>query len=194
MQYGYARVSSTEQETTLPLDALARAGVTHVSQEKRSARRTRPVLDALLAALVRGDELVVYKVDRIARSIRDLAAILELCQQRGVVFRSLTEPFDTRTPAGRMMVQLLGVVAEFEWHMIRERSMAGQRAAVERGVKLGRKRALTPQQERNVYRALKAGASMTALGRKYGVHLSSIKRAKLRIDKPQSPAVARRFG
>jgi len=194
MQYGYARVSSSEQETALQLDAFKRAGVTNITHEKRRARsKRRPVLDALLANLRPGDELVFWKVDRVARSIRDLSQMLEHCVAVGANFRSLTEPFDTRTPAGRMMVQLLGIVAEFEWHMIRERSMAGQLAAVERGVKLGRKRALTPEQEIRVYKALNRGRSMAELGRQYGVHLSSIKRIKLRIEKPESPAVARRF-
>ena len=193
MQYGYARVSSTDQDTALQMDAFYRNAITSISQEKRSAKRKRPILENLLSTLAPGDELVVYKVDRIARSIRDLASILDHCQEHGIAFRSLTEPFDTRTPAGRMMVQLLGIVAEFEWHMIRERSMAGQLAAVERGVKLGRKRALTPRQEQRVYADLQAGKSMSDLARKYGVHLSSIKRIKLRIDKPNSPAVARRY-
>lgn len=194
MKYGYARVSSTEQETALQLDALSKAGVDHVSQEKRSARKARPILTQLLASLVTDDELIVYKVDRIARSIRDLAAILDQCASRGIRFRSLTEPFDTTTPAGRMMVQLLGIVAEFEWHMIRDRSMAGQAAAAARGVKIGRRRSLTEQQEADVYQALKEGRNMSELGREYGVHMSCIKRAKLRIDRPSSPAVARRFG
>lgn len=193
MQYGYARVSSTEQDTALQLDAFRRAEVTDISQEKRSARKQRPVLDALIERLQPGDELVVYKVDRIARSIRDLASILDHCQSLGIAFRSLTEPFDTRTPAGRMMVQLLGIVAEFEWHMIRDRSMAGQEAAAARGTKIGRRRKLSPAQEAAIYKALCAGTTMAALGRTYNVHLSCIKRVKLRVEMPESPAVARRF-
>jgi len=193
LQYGYARVSSTDQDTALQVDAFARAGVTNIIQEKRSARRQRPLLDALLRDLTAADELVVYKVDRIARSIRDLSAILDHVQDRGAAFRSLTEPFDTRIPAGRMMVQMLGVIAEFEWTLIRDRSIAGMHAAVERGATLGRKRALTPAQEAAAYQAIQAGESMSSIARRYEVHLSSIKRARLRIEKPDSPAVARRF-
>lgn len=175
------------------MDALTRAGVHNISQEKRSARKDRPILSQLLATLAAGDELIVYKVDRIARSIRDLAGILDNCAKRGIAFRSLTEPFDTTTPAGRMMVQLLGIVAEFEWHMIRDRSMAGQAAAAARGSQIGRRRSLSDAQQVAVYASLKLGATMAQLGREYGVHLSCIKRVKLRIDKPDSPAVARRF-
>lgn len=193
MQYGYARVSSTEQDTALQLDAFARAGVSRIIQEKRSARRQRPLLEGLLSSLTTNDELVVYKVDRIARSIRDLGAILDHVQERGAAFRSLTEPFDTRIPAGRMMVQMLGVIAEFEWTLIRDRSIAGMYAAVERGARLGRKRSLSPEQEAEAYNAIQTGESMTSIARRYGVHLSSIKRARLRIEKPDSPAVARRF-
>jgi DNA invertase Pin-like site-specific DNA recombinase len=81
------------------------------------------VLAALLARLQQGDSLVVYKVDRIAIGIRDLAGILDHCADHGAPFRDLTKPFDTSMAAGRMMVPLLGIVAEFTWHMIRDRSM-----------------------------------------------------------------------
>lgn len=193
MIFAYARVSRNKQETALQLDAFARAGIDNVSQEKARSRGKRPVLQDLLCRLTTGDELVVYKVDRIARSIRDLSNIIDTAHSTGAAFRSLTEPFDTRTPAGRMMMQMLGVFAEFEWHMIRERSIAGLEAAASRGVRIGRPRALTVEQEAEVYAKINSGISATSLGQEYGVHLSCIKRVVWRIEQPTRPAVARRF-
>lgn len=191
---GYARVSSVEQETSLQLDALHRAGVQEVVQEKCSAGKVRHKLEGLLARLGPGDLILVYKVDRFARSLSDLLRILDRIEAAGAGFRSLTEPIDTSTPAGRMMMQMLGAFAEFERSMIRERSVAGQIAAVERGAKLGRRRAVSPADEAEIYRRLKSGVcSATSLAREYGCHLSSIKRIRLRRDDPTSPAVAVKF-
>lgn len=194
MLYGYARVSSTEQETALQRDALRRAKVRYVVEEKRSAGQVRPALEGLLDRLQPGDVVAVYKVDRFARSLSDLLRILDRIESAGASFRSLTEPIDTSSPAGRMMMHLLGAFAEFERSMIRERSMAGQIAAVERGARLGRKRALTERQEQRCYKEWLSGRyTRTELARRYGCHLSSIKRIILRVEKPDSPAVARRF-
>ncbi len=180
MLVGYARVSSSEQETTLQRDALKRAKVRRVFEEKRSATAWRPELDAALRALTPGDVLVVYKVDRVARSLSDLLSILRRIEIAGAGFRSLTEPIDTSTPAGRLMLQLLGAFAEFERSMIRERSMAGQAAARERGARIGRPRSMTPSVEAAVVRMVEAGAGLSAAARRYRVHLSSAKRAVLR--------------
>lgn len=193
MLIGYARVSSTEQETTLQRDALARAGVQYVFEEKRSAVKKRPALALALSSLRQGQTLVVYKVDRLARSLSDLLQILDAVDAAGASFKSLTEPIDTSSPAGRMTLQLLGAFAEFERAMIRERSMAGQAAARQRGARIGRPRALSAAQQEAVYEALCAGGtSMSSLARSYGVHLSTIKRVWLRVEKPNSPAVSTR--
>jgi len=194
MKYGYARVSSDGQDTALQLDALSRADVQTVVWEKRSARRCRPELTALVERLGAGDELVVWKVDRLARSVRDLVGLLDAVHAKGAMFRSLTEPFDTRTAAGRMVVQMLGVVAEFEWSMIRERSMAGQQAARERGATCGRPRAMTVADEARCYRERCRGASMTELARRYGVSVSCIKRVIYRVERPTASCVARLHG
>ena len=138
MRYGYARVSSSTQETTLQRDALRRAGVRTVFVEQRSAVKYRPELEALVAKLKPGDEVVVYKLDRLARSVRDFIRIWERIASAGASFRSLTEPVDTTTPAGQLMLHMLAAFAQFEWSMIRERSMAGQEAARARGVQFGR--------------------------------------------------------
>ena len=180
MLVGYARVSSSEQETTLQRDALRRAKVRRVFEEKRSATAWRPQLDAALRALAPGDVLVVYKVDRVARSLSDLLAILRRIEIAGAGFRSLTEPIDTSTAAGRLMLQLLGAFAEFERNMIRERSMAGQAAARERGARIGRPRSMTPRVEAAVVRMVESGAGLSEAARRYRVHLSSAKRAVLR--------------
>ena len=159
MLRGYARVSTADQDTALQLDAFERAGVVDVGQEKRSSVVRRPVLDALLLSLQPGDVLVVYKIDRLARSLSDLLRILDRLRSVGVAFRSLTEAIDTDTPTGRLMMQMLGAVAEFERNIILERSTAGQAAAYARGAMIGRPRVLSPSQEAEVYQALKAGVS-----------------------------------
>lgn len=138
MQIGYARVSTLQQDTALQVAAFARAGVTRVLEEKRSAKAARPVLDALLTSLQPGDCVVVYKMDRLARSLVDLLRILERIEAAGASFRSLTEPLETSTPIGRMLLQLLGAIAEFERSLIRERCTAGRIEAERRGVVMGR--------------------------------------------------------
>lgn len=137
MLIGYARVSSRDQETHLQLDALAKAGVSVVYQEKTSSVGARPELQKLLAALLPGDVLVIYKMDRIARSLKDLLAILDRIKIAGAAIRSLTEPLDTSSPIGTFMIQVLGAVAQLERSIIRERAIAGQVAARMRGVTWG---------------------------------------------------------
>lgn len=137
MLVGYARVSSVEQETKLQRDALKRAGVRVVYEEKLSAVKVRPELQAALNRLQGGDVLVVWKLDRIARSLRQLLEILETLEARGAGIRSLSEPIDTVSPAGKLMIQVLGAVAEFERSLIRERALHGQAAAYRRGVRWG---------------------------------------------------------
>ncbi|APR36718.1 recombinase family protein [Paraburkholderia sp. SOS3] len=189
MRIGYARVSTQEQETRAQLDALTKAGVELVHEEKRSgATLRRPVLDKLLRNLKRGDTLVVYKLDRIARSLKHLLSIIERLQDRGADFESLTEHIDTNTPAGRLMLQMLGAFAEFEREMIRERTRSGMQAAKGRGIRLGRPRSLQPEEERQAVAQWRTGRyTLTALAHQYGVHLSSIKRAVYRADQAVQP-------
>lgn len=178
MRIGYARVSTLEQETALQLDALKRAGVERVFEEKRSAVTRRPMLDALLEQLRAGDTVVVYKIDRLARSLRDLLHILDRIEHAGAFFASTSEPIDTSMPAGRMMMQIVGAFAEFERNIIRERTVAGLRAARDRGTRLGRARAMTPTEEAACVRQfLAGGVTKSALARRYGCHISSVKRA-----------------
>lgn len=138
MVVGYARVSSVDQDTSLQIAAFQRAGITRIYQEKRSGVGSRPELVRVFYMLRRGDVLTVYKVDRLARSLSDLLSILSRLEALGVGFRSLTEPIDTSSPVGRMMLQILGAFAEFERSMIRERCAAGRASALARGVRIGR--------------------------------------------------------
>lgn len=140
MMVGYARVSSLDQDTALQVAALRRCGVCRLFQDKASGVSRRSSLERALYTLRSGDVLVVYKVDRIARSLSDLLRVVDRIGQAGATFKSLTEPIDTGTPLGRMMLQLLGSFAEFERSVIRERCTAGRLAAVARGVRWGRPR------------------------------------------------------
>lgn len=141
--YGYVRVSSRDQNQAMQLIAFRRAGITNLVEEKRSAAMDRPEFERLLKRLNRGDTLVVWKLDRMARSVAGIARILETLKTRGIAFRSLTEALETETPQGRMFVQLLSVYGEFERELIRERCVAGQEAARAAGKTWGRKRKLT---------------------------------------------------
>ena len=169
MQYGYARVSTRHQETSLQLDALHAAGITNIHQEKASSVGTRPQLEALIAKLQPGDVLVFYKLDRVARSLRDLLGIIEQVEAAGACIRSLTEPLDTTTPMGSFVLQILGAVAHLERSIIRQRSIAGQVAAHKRGVKFGRPLALTPEQEAEARAMLESGQTRAAVVRHFQV-------------------------
>lgn len=175
---GYARVSTREQETHLQLDALAKAGVLEVRQEKGSSVGPRPELRKVLAELVPGDVLVVYKMDRVARSLKDLLAILDQIKAAGASIRSLTEPLDTSTPLGMFMIQILGSVAQLERSIIRERTVAGQVAAIKRGVMFGRPKLLSPEKEAAVLAMVDSGVTQSATARHFGVSLIVVRRLR----------------
>lgn len=175
---GYARVSTRDQDTRMQIDALLAAGAMDIRQEKCSSVGARPELRRLLSELKRGDVLLVYKMDRIARSLKDLLEILDSLHKVGATIRSLTEPLDTSGPIGTFMVQVLGAVAQLERSIIRERSIAGQIAAYKRGVNLGRKKHSTPPDVVAEMKRLRATGQYTwaALGARFGVHESTAKR------------------
>ena len=139
MLVGYARVSTREQETHLQIDALRAAGAQVIYEEKTSSVGQRVELRRCLRALRPGDVFMIYKLDRVARSLPDLLAILEEIRVAGALVKSLTEPLDTTTAMGSFVIQILGAVAQLERGIIRERSIAGQRAARDRGVLVGRR-------------------------------------------------------
>jgi len=148
MEYGYARVSTDDQNADLQLAALKRAGCESIFKDEgiSGATTKRPALLRCLKTLEPGDTLIVWKLDRLGRSLRDLIAMLDDLRARGIKFQSLTEHIDTETPTGRAMWQMIGVLAELERSMIAERTRAGVKAAQHRGVKFGRKPKMTPQQ------------------------------------------------
>jgi DNA invertase Pin-like site-specific DNA recombinase len=148
MKYGYARISTDDQTTALQLAALKRSRCSHIFEDKgiTGATAKRPALARCLKTLRASDALIVWKLDRLGRSLRDLITMLDDLKRRGVKFRSLTEAIDTDTPTGRAMWQMIGVLAELERSLISERTRAGVKAARGRGVKFGRKPKLTRQQ------------------------------------------------
>ena len=144
MLVGYARVSTQDQTPALQLDALKAAGCERVFQEKASgAQRDRPELAAALDYMRAGDTLVVWKLDRLARSMKQLIETVEKMEARQIGFRSLTEAIDTTTAGGRLVFHVFAALAEFERSVIKERTTAGLAAARARGRKGGRPRSLS---------------------------------------------------
>src|SRR5438034_1078977 len=158
MLIGYARVSTNHQETATQVAALKAAGCERIYREKASGGRwDRPELHRLLDQLRKGDVLVVWKLDRLSRSLRDVLTIMERLGDSGAGFRSLTEAIDTTTPAGRMMMQMVGAFAEFERAMLRERTKAGLDSARREGRIGGRRPKLSPQQQAEIRRMVSRG-------------------------------------
>lgn len=178
MRIGYARVSTQEQDTHAQVDALVAAGCERIFDEKISAGRwTRPELDRLLGQLRPGDVVVVWKLDRLSRSLRDVLVLMDRLQQADVGFRSLSEAIDTTTPAGRMMMQMLATFAEFERSMLRERTRHGLEAARKNGRVGGRRKKLRRSQEEEVVRLVGSGEKSPAeAARLFGVHRSTVSR------------------
>lgn len=182
MLVGYARVSTREQETRLQLDALSRAGVEKVFEEKASAVGERPVLRACFDALNSGDVLVFWKMDRIARSLRDLLDFSEELSQKGVSLRSLSEPIDTSTPVGEYLFHNLGAFAQLERSLIRERVFAGQVAAMRAGVQFGRPRLVQPDRYVLIQGMFASGLSKSEIGRRLGVSPATVRRSLMDAD------------
>ena len=136
----YARVSTRDQKADLQIEAAKRLGVktANIYVEKASgARHKRPVLDKVLAALQKGDTLATYKLDRIGRSLAHVSKLLKELQQRGIHFRTVDDNLDTRSSNGKLVLHILGAIAEFERELILERTRAGLAAARKRGKRLG---------------------------------------------------------
>jgi DNA invertase Pin-like site-specific DNA recombinase len=153
---GYARVSTTEQDLALQLDALAKAGCARVFEDRASgAKAERPGLAAALNFAREGDILTVWKLDRLGRSLPHLIETVGALERRGVSFRSLTEAIDTTTPGGRLVFHIFGALGQFERDLIRERTRAGLDAATARGREGGRKPVVTDEKLRRAH-ALRA--------------------------------------
>ncbi|HRW98667.1 MAG TPA: recombinase family protein [Cyclobacteriaceae bacterium] len=158
MNIGYARVSTEDQNPDLQLTALKQAGCQCIFTDKATgAHLQRPELTKCLKTLQESDTLTVWKLDRLGRSLRDLISLLDDLKVRGVIFRSLTEAIDTATPTGRALWQMVGILAELERSLIQERTKAGRVAAVDRGVRMGRKPKLSPQQIAHARKLIEQG-------------------------------------
>ena len=178
MIVGYARVSTADQTTEAQLPELTKAGCRKIYQETMSGRTMdRPELEKCLERLEEGDSLVVWRLDRLGRSLRDLLEIVNRLEKQGITFISLKERFDTGTPAGRLIFHFFASLTQFERELIRERTMSGLSAARARGRFGGRKPKLSPQQVR-VVKTLWASREHTAkaIAEQFDVSVSTIER------------------
>ena len=178
MKIGYARVSTFEQNLDLQLRALEKAGCKKIFREKvSSTKRERPQFQRMLDQIRVGDTIVVWKLDRLARSTRSLLETMESIREAGGKFRSLSEPWaDTTTHAGKMIMTIFAGIAEFERDLIRERTSAGREAAQKRGVRFGRPRKLTLDQSELARRLVLEGKAVSDIARTFNVHSATIYR------------------
>jgi len=166
MKYGYARVSTDDQKADLQINALKKAGCDYIFTDTSGGTvKKRPELTRCLEFLRAGDVLIVWKLDRLGRSLSHLVTVLSDLQERGVAFKSLTEAIDTESAAGRLMGHILGALAEFERALIVERTQAGLKAAKKRGTKLGRKPSLSDDQRKHARELLAKGESPAAVAK-----------------------------
>src|SRR5215470_19603589 len=183
---GYARVSTRDQDLTLQHEALRAAGCTKVFAEKMSgARSDRPQLARLLRAVAPSDVVVVTRLDRLARSTLDLLNTVDVLTKAGAEFRSLADAWcDTTTPHGKLMLTVLGGLAEFERSLIMSRTAAGIKRARALGVIFGRRAKLNPRQRRMIAERYGKGETMAKLAEEFGVSEPTIWRA-LRQTSPE---------
>lgn len=169
---GYARVSTAEQSLQLQTDALRKAGVLPdnlFAETTSGVSKKRPQLEMALKDVRQGDTFVVWKLDRLGRSLRDLLNRIDGLEKRGIGFRSLTENIDTGTITGRLLLNILGSLAQFERELITERSRAGMKAHMARGGTVGRKQVLTEKQKAQGRKWRKQGLSVAEIAKRLGV-------------------------
>jgi DNA invertase Pin-like site-specific DNA recombinase len=175
---GYARVSTEGQDLSAQLEALNKAGATTIYKEKISgARADRPQLAKLMATLKAGDVVVVTRLDRWARSTRELLNLIDAISKAGSSFKSLADTWaDTTTAHGRLMLTVLGGLAEFERELIKARTGEGRKRAMANGVKFGRKPKLSDYQRTEALKRRANGETLTTIAKTYGVAISMISR------------------
>jgi DNA invertase Pin-like site-specific DNA recombinase len=178
MRIGYARVSTDDQTLDLQRDALARAKCRQIYAEHASGKSAaRPQLDACLKALREGDTLIVWRLDRLGRSLADLIRLTNDLKSRSIELESLTENLETGSPTGKLVFHVFAALAEFERNLIRERTLAGLKAARARGRKGGRPKKLQAKELKTVRALLKTGKiSVQELARRFGVSRSTLYR------------------
>ena len=176
MKYGYARVSSSGQDLTIQVEALTNAGCETIRQEKVSGTSVqgRNELNTLLEFLRDGDELVVTRVDRLARSIRDLQNMVYDLDKRGVTLSATEQPIDTKTSAGKCFLDMLSCFAEFEGNLRKERQLEGIQKAKERGVYKGRKPSVDVVRVKELK---ESGMGASAIAKEMGIGRASVYRA-----------------
>ena len=174
---GYARVSTRDQNLDLQTAALDKAGCTRIFEETMSgAKRERPELEKTLDHLRAGDTLVVWKLDRLGRSVKDLVELVGELEKRGVHFQSVTDNIDTSTPAGRFFFHVMASLAQMERELLIERTRAGLDAAKSQGRVGGRKRAMTQSKLESAKKLLAAGAAPRDVAADLGVSLATLYR------------------
>ena len=173
--YGYARVSTTDQDLSIQEATLRAAGCTVIRSEKRTgtSRNGRTELETLMAFLRPGDSLVVTRIDRLARSLRDLQNLVYELREKGAYLKATEQPIDTSTAAGKAFLDMLGVFAEFETNLRRERQMEGINAAKARGVYKGRPRSISSE---DVKRLLNDGVGASEVAKRLGIGRASVYR------------------
>jgi DNA invertase Pin-like site-specific DNA recombinase len=176
MKYGYARVSTTDQDLTIQIEALTNAGCETIRQEKVSGTSVqgRDELNTLLEFLREGDELVVTRIDRLARSVRDLQNIVFDLDKKGVVLSATEQPIQTNTSAGKCFVDMLSVFGEFETNLRKERQMEGISKAKEKGVYKGRKPSVDVEKVKELN---DSGLGASAIAKEMGIGRASVYRA-----------------
>jgi DNA invertase Pin-like site-specific DNA recombinase len=178
MLIGYARVSTIEQNLDLQLDALKKAGAEQVFTDRASGKRDdRPGLANALAALQPGDVLVVWKLDRLGRSLKHLVETVAALQQRGIGLKVITGGIDTTSATGRLVFGIFAALAEFERELIKERTLAGLSAARARGRIGGRRRSLTTNQVAHARVLIESGEAVGVIAASLGVDRSTLYRA-----------------
>lgn len=185
MRIGYARVSTEDQTLDLQGDALKRAGCREVYEEQATGQNTgRPQLEACLKSLREGDTLIVWRLDRLGRNLAHLVALVAELEQRKIHFESLTEKIETVSPAGRLVFHVFAALAEFERNLIRERTVAGLKAARARGHKGGRPVKLSAKEIKTIRALLKtADIPVGEIAARFGIARSTLYRT---IRKPTS--------
>ena len=184
MKYGYARVSTEDQDPAMQIAALKKAGCDKIFKDEgiSGSATKRPAFERLLRQLRAGDTVTIWKLDRMGRNLRDLVNIMHGFGQGSIQFRSLTEEINTKTLGGTLLFHFIGAVAQYEHGLIRERTRTGIRAAKARGVRFGRKPKLSKQQVAHAIKLIDAGDRATDIADSFNVSRATLYREIAKIS------------